>query len=100
MSKWHEYTSGLPEDELNRLWMIIKEKWPDTYIRLTNPNYSDPNYDEDIQSLDGAIHSVIWTEHPVSPEYPRHYQIYHDMKVFLGFYLTRNSLKGPYSPAG
>jgi hypothetical protein len=96
MNEWHKYSSGLPEDELNRLWMIIKEKWPDAYIRLTDPDFSDPNHDDEGLSLDGAIHAVIRAEHPITPEYPRHYEIYYDMKVFLGLYLTRNSLKGAY----
>src|SRR3712207_5341435 len=96
MTDYLKYQSELDEDELYRLWMLIKEKWPVAFDALTNPDYLDPDHDEKDRACDAVIHSVLDREHRVNPRFPKHYDMYHDMRVFLGFYLDKNAIRGRY----
>lgn len=92
MNEHRPYVSPLSEQELYDLWMDLKLKWPVLYERYSNPDYSRPDYDEELRSAHGGVASFVRQRFPDVNFYPEQMDILSDMINFHGRYLGKSGL--------
>jgi hypothetical protein len=84
-----KYFSELSEAELFRMWMKLREGLPTLYRKFMNPNYDDPDADENLRSVHAGVGIFIGKLLPDMPFHPDRGNVYRDMVTFADRYLMK-----------
>lgn len=92
MNEHRSYLSPLSEQELYDLWMELKEERPILYEKYCNPDYSRPDFEDELRSVDGGIGAFVGRKFPSVRFYPEQNNIHDDMLTFHVRYLGKTGL--------